>query len=142
MTTEAKMYVYLAIAFQVLLIIHFALRKWAFDAYIYRWGWLFYLMAVPAAVVSVVLIRRGAPWWMWLGGLLYLVWAVFGYLVEFRFGVRWRDPIVWPVFAPYILLYLGTTMFYWWPLANISKPLWWAAAVLFAFGTVLNVISH
>jgi hypothetical protein len=33
-------------------------------------------------------------------------------------------------------------MFYWWPLALISRPLWYIYAVLFIVSTVLNVSSH
>jgi hypothetical protein len=44
--------------------------------------------------------------------------------------------------VPYVLLYLGTVMFYWWPLGLLSRPLWIAYAVLFVIGTGLNVTSH
>jgi hypothetical protein len=44
--------------------------------------------------------------------------------------------------VPYVLLYLSTVMFYWWPVGLLSRPLWIAFAVLFVIGTVLNVTSH
>ena len=43
---------------------------------------------------------------------------------------------------PYVFLYLGTVMFYWWPLALLSRPLWFVFAVLFVIGTILNLTSH
>jgi hypothetical protein len=46
------------------------------------------------------------------------------------------------LFGPYIVLYLATVMFYWWPLALIYKPLWYAYAILFIVSTILNITSH
>lgn len=131
-----------AFTFQVVLIVHFALRKWYFDAYIEKAGWLVYALCLPAVLVSLVQLLYGKSWSFWLGGFLFLIWAVFGYLVEYRLHISWRSPIVWPVFGPYVLLYLATIMFYWFPLALLSRPLWYAYAVLFVINTILNVGSH
>ena len=80
---------------------------------------------------------------MWLGGFLYLVFGAFGYTVEYAWGITtWRDPLRWSILLPYVSLYLATVMFYWWPLAQVSKPLWVVAAVLFVLHTVLNAASH
>jgi hypothetical protein len=35
-----------------------------------------------------------------------------------------------------------TVMFYWWPLGEISKYLWFGAAFLFVISTFLNITSH
>jgi hypothetical protein len=139
---HAYLYVVTAFSFQVVLLIHFILRKWAFDKYVYQYGWIVYALAVPAAIVSVVLMRRGAEWWMWTGGFLYLAWAIFGYVVEYRLGIPWRSPIYWPVYGPYIFLFLSTTMFYWWPLARVGRPFWFAYTVLFVIASILNIRSH
>lgn len=127
--------------FQFILIIHFALRKWRFTVAI-RYGWLVYLLSIPAAAVSTILLLGGVAWSFWLGGFLYLAWAVYGYIVEYGKKIEWRSPIRWPVFGPYILLYLATVMFYWFPLALIDKSLWYGYAVLFVISTFLNITSH
>jgi hypothetical protein len=44
--------------------------------------------------------------------------------------------------SPYVFLFLATTMFYWFPLALIYKPLLYVYAILFVISTVLNVTSH
>jgi hypothetical protein len=124
------------------LIVHFCLRKWLFDVYIMKYGWVVYALSIPAAGVSAALLLGGATWWLWLGGFLYLVWAIYGYLVEYAARIEWRSPIRWSLFGPYVFLYLATIMFYWWPLALIRKPLWYAYAVLFVISTILNVTSH
>jgi hypothetical protein len=136
------LFVVWAFAFQVILIVHFALRKWAFDRYTQKYGWLVYALSIPAVVVSAILLLGGMPWSLWLGGFIYLVWAVFGYVVEYVKGIRWRTPPRWPIFGPYVFLYLATVMFYWWPLGLISRPLWYLYGVLFVISTVLNVTSH
>lgn len=79
---------------------------------------------------------------MWLAGSLYGAWAVFGYLVDVARPLEWRSSILWPVFLTYVLLYISSLMFYWWPLATIQRPLWFGYAVPFLLSTVLNVSSH
>ena len=118
------LFVAVAFLFQIVLIVHFALRKWNFDLS-RRYGWIVYALSVPAAAVSVLLLLGGKTWSLWLGGFIYLIWAVYGYTV-----------------GPYVLLYLATVMFYWWPLGLISRPLWVVVAVLFILSTTLNVTSH
>lgn len=130
-----------AFFFQLALIVHFALRRRRLDL-ILRYGWVIYVLAVPAAAVAAVMLLGGKPWPFWVGGLLYVAWALFGYVVEYVKQIRWRTPPRWPIFVPYVLLYLATIMFYWWPLALLSRPLWTVYGVLFVISTVLNVTSH
>ena len=130
-----------ALLFQIVLVIHFALRKWSFSL-VLRYGWIVYALSVPAAVVSVLLLLGGKAWSLWLGGFVYLVWAAYGYWVEYVRRVRWRNPIRWSILAPYVLLYLATVMVYWWPVGLVSRPLWYVCAVLFLISTTLNLTSH
>jgi len=122
-------------------VIFFALRTWNLTAAL-RVGWIVYALGIPAVVVSVLLMRAGRPWFVWLAGFLYGAWAVFGFLVDVARPLEWRSPILWPVFLPYVLLYMSSLMFDWWPLATIQRPLWFVYAVLFLVSTVLNVSSH
>lgn len=131
-----------AFLFQAVLIVHFSLRRWAFDRYILKFGWIVYAMSIPAVVVSLSLPLGDKTWSLWMGGFIYLVWAVYGYSVEYVKTIQWRNPIRWPIFGPYVFLYLATIMFYWWPLGLISRPLWYVYAVLFVISTTLNVTSH
>ena len=137
-----KVYIVWAFTFQILLIIHFALRKWNFEKYTFKYGWIIYALGLFAAALSVVQLLNNKAWYFWLAGLLYLVWAVFGIMVEYVKKIRWRNPIRPRILAPYVTLYLGTIMFYWWPLGLLSRPAWYVYAVLFVLITVLNLISH
>lgn len=127
--------------FQLILIVHFALRKWRFEVAI-RYGWIVYLLSIPAAIVSIILLLGGVTWSLWLGGFLYLVWAAYGYTVEYIRKIEWRSPIRWSVFGPYLFLYLATVMFYWWPLRLIDKSFWYIYTVMFIISTFLNTTSH
>jgi hypothetical protein len=127
--------------FQLILIIHFALRKWQFDLAI-RYGWIVYALSIPAAAISIIFLMNGQNWYFWLGGFIYLIWAIYGYTVEYIRQIQWRSPVRWSILGPYVTLYLATVMFYWWPLALIYKPLWYAYVVLFVTSTILNVSSH
>ena len=127
--------------FQLILIIHFTMRKWHFDLAM-RYGRIVYALSIPAAVISFIILLNGQSWYLWLSGFIYLVWAAYGYWVEYVRRIEWRSPIRWTIFGPYLTLYLATVMFYWWPLAQIYKPLWYGYAVLFVASTILNVTSH
>lgn len=134
-------FVVCAFLFQLILIIHFTLRKWHFDLAM-RYGWIVYALSIPAATLSLILLINGQGWYLWLGGFIYLVWAAYGYWNEYVKRIQWRSPARWSILGPYVTLYLATVMFYWWPLARINKPLWYAYAILFVISTILNITSH
>ncbi len=130
-----------AFFFQVALLLHFALRKYRFALAI-RYGPLIYALGVPAAAVSVILLVGGKPASFWLAGFICLLWAFFGFTVDYLTSVQWREPARWPIMIPYLILYLAAIMFYWWPLALFSRGLWFAYALLFVLSTWLNISSH
>lgn len=136
-----SMFVGAAFLFHGVLIAHFAVRRWRFETAI-RYGWVVYALAIPFATLSAIELAAGKAWWLWLGGFLYAAWAAFGYLVEYVLRLEWRSPVRWAIFVPYVLLYLATSMLYWWPLARFGWLLWPVAATLFAVSTWLNARSH
>jgi hypothetical protein len=137
-----KLFVVWAFFVQIVLIVHFALRKRFFESYTMRFGWLVYALAIPAVVISVVLLAQGKSWSFWLGGFLFLIYAAFGYWIDYVRGIQWRNPLRVAVMIPYVLLYLSMVMFYWWPLGLLSRPLWIVYTGLFILSTILNVTSH
>jgi hypothetical protein len=126
---------------QLILIVHFTLRKWRFNLAM-RYGPIVYALSIPSFILSIFLYNRGVGYSFWLGGIVYLVWAWYGFSVEYILRIEWRNSLRWPILVPYVILYLATVMFYWWPLALIYKPLWYVFAVLFLISTYLNVTSH
>ena len=51
-----RLFITTSLSIQAVLVIFFALRKWQF-ALAMQVGWIVYALAVPAVVVSIVLIR-------------------------------------------------------------------------------------
>lgn len=98
--------------FHTVLLVHFAVRRWAMPTALRR-GWIVYALSVPAACLSVLLWRWRLPWPLWAGGFICLLWSAVGYTVEYILRIGWRSPPRWPVFVPYVLLYLATAMLYW-----------------------------
>jgi hypothetical protein len=135
------LFIFWAFFFQIILIVHFSFRKWAFESAV-RYGWIVYALGILAAGLSILMFLGGMEWFYWISGLIYLVWGIYAFFVEYLFKTEWRQPIYWPVFGPYVLLYLATNMFYWFPLARISKPLWYIYTLLFIASTILNITSH
>ena len=131
-----------AFFFQVALIIHYALRRRFFESYTLKIGWIIYALSIPAAVISTILLLGGKSWSFWVGGFIFLVYAAYGYWVDYARRIPWRNPLRLSILFPYVFLYLATVMFYWWPLALLSRALWVVFAVLFVIGTVLNIVSH
>jgi len=131
-----------ALLFQGVHVVHFAVRKRFFESYTLKFGWVLYALSIPAVVISIVLLLGGKTWSFWLGGFLFLVYATYGYWIDYVRRIPWRKPLLLPIAIPYVFLYLATAMFYWWPLGLLSRPLWGVAAVLFVVGTILNITSH
>jgi len=122
--------------------VHFAVRRRRLDL-VMRYGWIVYALSLPAAGVSLVLLNAGRESSLWLGSFLFLVWAIFGYVVEFTLHITdWRSSVRWEILVPYVILYLATCMLYWWPLWPLCRPLWYVTTALYVTQTVLNVRSH
>ena len=137
-----RLFVVWAFVFQIVLIIHFAIRKFVFESYTVKFGWIVYALCIPAVVISIILMRGGKHWSFWLGGFLFLVYAVYGYWVDYVAQIPWRNPLKLSIMFPYVILYLATVMFYWWPLGRLSRKLWFGYAILFIIATLLNMTSH
>jgi hypothetical protein len=134
-------YVVVVLALQAILIIYFALRRWR-AAFAFRIGRAIYALAVPLAVYSVVLAFTGRTWYLWLGGLLFGLWALLGSRVDTGRPLQWHEPICELPFNGYVLLYLVYQMFFWWSLGGLWEPGRVIFAVLFVLATTLNVISR
>ena len=137
-----KLFIGLAFLLQILLVVHFAIRKPLFESYTAKFGWIVYALCIPAIAISIVLMRGEKDWSFWLGGFLFLVFAIFGYWVDYVAQIQFRNPLRLSVVFPYAFLYLATTMFYWWPLGLLNRPLWFIYAILFVVATILNITSH
>ena len=137
-----KLFVVWAFLFQIVFILHFALREPFFESYTLKFGWIVYALCIPAAVISIILLRGGKSWSFWLGGFLFIIFAAFGYWIDYVLQIPWRNPLRLTIMFPYVILYLATVMFYWWPLGLLNRRLWFAYAILFVIGTILNITSH
>jgi len=137
-----KLFVVWAFLLQFAFIVHFAVRKPLFESYTTRFGWIVYALCIPAAVISILLLRGGKSWSFWLGGFLFVVFAAFGYWVDYVAQIQFRTPFRLSIGLPYIFLYLATVMFYWWPLWPLSRLLWFVYAILYVVATILNIRSH
>ena len=137
-----KLFVIWAFLFQIVLIIHFAIRKPFLESYTEKSGWIVYALCIPAAIISIILLAGGKGRSFWLGGFLFVIYGAFGYWVDYVARIQFRNPPRASVAIPYVFLYLATVMFYWWPLWPLSRPLWIAYAILYVIATVLNIRSH
>ncbi|MGD2057844.1 MAG: hypothetical protein PVF85_05520 [Anaerolineales bacterium] len=141
MDTYDRLFVLTAFLIQLVLLVYFIIRKFSFNTAL-KWGWVVYAMAIPALFVSVVMLRTGKPVSFWVGGLLLTGWAILGYVVDIARPIAWRSPPFLPVFVPYVLLYIGAQLFYWFPVGQIGRSYWYLYALLFVASTYFNISSH
>ena len=137
-----KLFVVWAFFLQIILILHFAIRKPLMESYTEKFGWIVYALAIPSAIISLILLLGGKDWSFWLAGFMFIPYALFGLWVDYVAKIQFRNPFKPTVGIPYVLLYLVTIMFYWWPLWPISRTLWFIYAILYVIATVLNIVSH
>ncbi len=136
------LFVVWAFFYILVLIAHFALRKRFFQSYTMKYGWIVYALGIPAAVISLLQLLGGKSWSFWLGGFLCLLFSAFGYWIDYVKQVPWRKPVMPGILVPYVILYLGTLMFYWWPLYPLNLPLWVVYTALYIIAMVFNIRSH
>lgn len=136
------LFVLWAFFLEIVLVIHFAIRKPFYETYTRKIGWMVYALSIPGIAVSLVLLIEGKSWSFWLGGFLYLIFAGYGYWIDYHKAIPWRKPLRKEIMFPYVTLYLASIMFYWWPLAVLYRPLWFVFGFLFVISTILNITSH
>ena len=112
------------------------------ESYTLKYGWIVYALCIPAAIISIILMRAGKHWGFWVGGFILVDYAAFGFWVDYLAKIEFRNPLRLDVLIPYVFFYLATIMFYWFPLARLDRKLWFAYAALFVLATVLNITSH
>jgi len=137
-----KLFIVWAFLFQIILIIHFAVRKPFMESYTLKYGWIVYALCIPAAIISIILMRGGKNWTFWAAGFIFLVYGVYGFWIEYVAKIPFRNPLRLDVVIPYVILYLTTVMFYWWPIWRLDRKLWVVYAILYVIATVLNIGSH
>jgi hypothetical protein len=137
-----RLFVVWAFLFQILLILHFAIRKPLMVSYTEKFGWIVYALCIPAVMISIILLRGGKHWGFWLGGFIFILFAAFGYWVDYVAKIPFRNPLRLDVLIPYVFLYLTTVMFYWFPLGRLDRQLWIVYGFLFVIATIFNIFSH
>jgi D-alanyl-D-alanine carboxypeptidase len=126
---------------QVLLVADFAARRWR-PTLERRYGWVIYTLGIPAAGLALYLWLDGAAWYQPLAFGLFGLWALFGAWVDYLRPVAWRTPPRWPVFLPYVGLFVTSLFAFWIPLWYVGLPVWLAFGALYAVHTGLNIASH
>jgi len=101
------LFVLWAFFYQIVLIIHFAVRKRFFESYTLKYGWLVYALCIPGVIISMILLLGGKSWSFWLGGILLLIFSLYGYYVDYIKKIEWRNPIKKSIFLPYVFWYLA-----------------------------------
>jgi hypothetical protein len=143
MTNRTLQALFVAFAFlaQVLLIINFAARNWR-PLLERRYGWLIYAMGIPGIGLGILFLARAQPWTVVAAPLVYAIWAAFGYYVDMVRQIKWRSPPRWPVFIPYVALFMAGQFLFWIPLWYVGLAYWIIYTVMYFLNTGLNIYSH
>lgn len=147
MDLELTTFVAFAISSQLILLAFFAARRWQ-PQLAERYGWVAYGFGLLGLAIGIGLAAVGAPWQLFVGPILFAVWAAYGAWVDLFRRIEWRPmagpkrPIQWNFVGPYITLYLAAQMFLWWPMWDYWQPGWFVYLVLFVANTGLNIAGH
>lgn len=80
-----------AFLMEILLIVHFALRRWRFEKAM-RMGWVYGVLGIPGVLLSIYLWLAGMAWYFVIAGFLTGAWALLGFYVDGVKGIEWRGP--------------------------------------------------
>lgn len=148
--SQLPVFAIFAITSQAILLSFFICRRWRRDL-ADRYGWIAYAFGVLGLVIGIWLFLAGAPWQLFVGPILYAVWAAYGAWVDLLRRIEWRPtsesvgdrrPLRWNLIGPYVTLYFAAQMFLWWPLWERLQLAWVVYLVLFVANTVLNIAGH
>jgi len=89
---------------------HFAVRKRFFESYTTKYGWWVYALALPGLIFSIIILLGEKSWSFWSGGILLLIFSIYGYYVDSIKKEEWQKPIKKSIFFPYVFWYLATIM--------------------------------
>jgi len=126
---------------QIFLALNFASRNWK-PSLERKYGWVVYALGIPAALLGVYYWVNGVPWHFTIAPILFSTWALYGYYVDIIREINWRSPPTWPVFIPYVTLYMASQFSFWIPLWSIGLGYWIAFSMLYILNTSLNLYSH
>ena len=148
--SQLAVFAVFAITSQAILLSFFMCRRWRRDL-ADRYGWIAYAFGVLGLAVGIWLFIVGAPWQLFVGPILYAIWAAYGAWADLFRRIEWRpsiesvverQPVRWSVLGPYITLYFAAQMFLWWPLWDRWQIGWMIYLVLFVANTGLNIAGH
>jgi hypothetical protein len=87
-------------------------------------GYGIVVLAAPATVALVALVRAGAGWRQWIGAAVYLAFVVFMVVVEYVLRVEFRSPVRYGILVPYLLLFFGSILLMGLPMFRMDRRLW------------------
>jgi len=102
------LYFALAIANNVALFVVFVLRKRRMDL-VRRFGWLYLLLAVPAAAGIVVAQREHAPPQYTIFLAIFLAFLAVEALYDWVLRIPFREHPDWRLLVPYVALYISSS---------------------------------
>ena len=134
-------YVVFGFAAQILLIANFALRNWKPELE-RTYGWIIYALGVPSLILGLLILAAGRPWYFVAAPLLFSIWAAFGYRVDIWRPIPWRTPPRRSIFGPYVALFVGSLLLFWFSMWYLGTAYWIAFGLMYAGHTLLNIYSH
>jgi hypothetical protein len=101
------LYFALGVVNNVALLVVFVMRKRRLDL-IRRFGWLYLLLAVPAAAGIVVAQREQAPVQYTIFLAIFLAFLAVEALYDWVLGIPFRENPDWRLLVPYVALYVSS----------------------------------
>jgi len=142
-TSEMLLALYVGFAFlvQALLVINFTARYWKPELE-RNYGWIIYALGLPSLILGILMLVDSRPWYFVVPPLLFSVWALVGYRVDVWHPAEWRNPPRWSIFIPYVALFMGSLLLFWFSMWYVDSIYWIAFGLMYVIETILNIYSH
>lgn len=87
------------------------------------------LLAVPSTWALVVFVRNRAGWLALAGPLVFDLFVILMFAVDYVTSFEWRDPLVPAIAVPYLTLFFGGIVLMGLPMFRVDRRMWRLTAI-------------
>ncbi|MFX1418166.1 MAG: hypothetical protein ACFE9N_04505 [Promethearchaeota archaeon] len=86
-------------------------------------GIFYILLSIPTIIITIINIIFQREWWFWIFPLLFLIFIIFEFIIDYVKKIEFRNPRNKKILVPYLILYYISIILMW--------GLTWALGILY-----------
>ena len=76
-------------------------------------GILYMVLGIPTLIIAIINIFFQREWWFWIFPLLFLIFIVFEFIIDYVKKIEFRNPRKNQILIPYLILYYVSIILMW-----------------------------